>query len=315
MDKRYLSISIIRLLCALTVFAYHFVVSFTMDERTLHFLYYAVHAFLFISGFLYAGKRTSNVLGFYKKNAIKILVPVIYFVVIAYAIVGILQLCGINVPLLKTDFHGISLHTLSHLWYVYAILICYAITPFMHAISGGVKINRTLSIIVVVCSLLINLAILPFGARMAILPFYAGWGMKLIENRLSIAKKLALFIFLAIVSAVTYLLSVNCQIVQIYYLGRELSGVVFASSMCALALTAFNKIDHVKTSKLLRLTDRFSYTFFITHHIFLLGGFSVFYQTLQPWLILLISFTLSVVTAIGLELLSSKTIRIINNKK
>ena len=87
LKERFIVASVLRLISAILIFVFHYLLTFTGYGKTFFPLYFAVQVFLFISGFLYGDKKIKSLKDFYLKNFVKILVPVIVVLIIFTALI------------------------------------------------------------------------------------------------------------------------------------------------------------------------------------------------------------------------------------
>lgn len=304
LKKNFLSISIIRLFCPTMIFIYHVLVGYTNIDDNFRFLYYAVQIFLFISGFLYGGKNVLNVKSFYNKTAKRILLPLLVAVIIFVCSLGVFKLFGINIPIDVKYQTGTTLYVFSHLWYVYAIMLCYLFTPFIHALFYDSKINKKLALCIIVIACIINLIITPFCLRLALPSYVFGFFIRNKKEKFSIRLRIILSALMLIIGASIYIISLEISIIHLQNLIKEVSGFLCANGLCVLVITLAENFKQRKTPLILKLSDKFSYNFYIWHGAFLMGGYSVLYSSLKVWQIGLIAYAFTIIMAVISELIT-----------
>ncbi len=305
LKKNFLSISLIRLFCPTMVFIYHVLVGYTNIDDDFRFLYYAVQIFLFISGFLYGGKKQLRIKDFYIKTAKRILTPLIVVVIIFALSVGAFKLFGIDIPLSTKLETGTKIYVFSHLWYVYGILLCYLLTPLIHALFYESKINKTFALVFLLIACLINLLITPFYLRLVLPSYIFGYFVRNYKDKFSRCLRITVSTLMLAVGILIYLIALSVNILHLHNMMKEVSGFLCANGVCVLTITCAEYFKPRSTPLFLRLSDKFSYTFYLWHHAFLLGGYSVLYSTLKVWQIGLIAYAFTIVLAVITELLTN----------
>lgn len=314
------NVSLIRLIATILIFVFHILFVTTLDYHQYFPFRFAVQIFLFISGFLYAGKIIKNLKEFYFKNVVKILVPVVVMLTIYFLICGILSACGVEWYISNMTATGDFVATFGHLWFVYAIILCYLVTPMIQYVSRffvdkeyGLKKNFAVWFLVILCLFsLINIALGLVGAQMVLLAYIAGYFFRKVYPKILNNKKLFIFIsflFFLIFSGLFYFVS------NYIFIGEELvfalkEVIVFfvGASFTVFLLLVFDFLNSKSTNldKFLRHTDYYSYSFYLCHHVFLVGqgGLILIEVSNMLWLNIIFVFLASLAFAIIVGLLS-----------
>lgn len=117
---------------------------------------FGVQMFLFVSGYLYSEKQIVNVLVFYKKNAKKLLVDYYIYIFIFIAVIALPG--GMNMER-HTVFNMLILKDfpleIGQFWFLPYILLCYGITPLLHAVLDEIDkrngVRYLLSCVLLLC--------------------------------------------------------------------------------------------------------------------------------------------------------------------
>ena len=326
MRKNYTSISVLRLFSTLMIFIFHYLISFTVFGKKYFPMYFVVQVFLFISGFLYGDKPIVNAGQFYKKNFAKILIPALVTLLLMATGYLIFMLCGITLPITKDGNNGAVLITFGHFWFVYAILLCYLITPAIHKIheyhvngAGNPKTVQILQIIIAVL-IIINFFISALGEQLMILSYLAGFSFRKIKGCEKFNHNKPTFV---VVGAIAFLSSaIACYLLSVtvftpaFSLIREVLCMILGVSLCVIVLSLTDAKVKEKQSSILKFSDKYSYTFFLTHQFFLIAGFAPLIENLPLEMFLAISFALSILTAVIVDLITQPiTILILKTNK
>lgn len=132
-EQKQYGLSMVRLIAMISIISCHIMQYF--GNISCYYLNVGVWFFLFISGFLYGKKDISDVMVFYKKRLVRILIP--YYIILGVIIlVNLLQ--GENITakdvissILCLQWYGKTVPNCGHLWYISCILFCYLITPIL----------------------------------------------------------------------------------------------------------------------------------------------------------------------------------------
>ena len=128
-------VSYIRIIAFLSIISCHFLQYY--DNRWAWVLNMGVQVFFALSGFLYGRKQIDRPLQWGMRRIRKLYVPFILFVVMAAAALMLLvgyRLTWKVVLVYLLNLQGImgqNIPGLTHLWFMTAIMICYAVTPVL----------------------------------------------------------------------------------------------------------------------------------------------------------------------------------------
>lgn len=308
MRERAQSISVLRLFSTLMIFVFHFLLSYTEFGKKYFPMYFVVQVFLFLSGYLYARNKIKSVKLFYAKNFVKILLPSIITLVIVGIAVLVVYICGINLNFYKIGLTGERYTSYGHYWFVGAILFCYLLTPVLWKIyeyraqtKGNCKKFQVLEFLIIVL-ILADCVLSLTGTQRLISSYIIGFAFR----RLKESKKFAnIKLALSLISALIFILAtVSCYFLSIcgktplVALVRETNCLLLGVSLSVFVLTLFGELKSKKENKLLKITDKYSYTFFLAHQFFLFSTFSALYDSLPLYLNFIISLLCSILVSI-----------------
>ena len=284
--KRNDTISCIRLISMCFIVLCHIMQYY--DCKLAWWFNVGVQIFLCISGYLY-GARESTSKYFFVRSFSKILISY-YIVFLIFGAIHFFFLKTIGMKALCTGlFTFVRLPGGGHLWFIFTILCCYVITPLLYALlkkSDTPKLFWVKAIFALVAS---HLFFSHASHIILQLSFNPAW--------------INCYILGFILARVTYRTSVECNIyigsivglclicnaVKVYMLCTQKalvweSNILFNYSHVFLGISVFvlfgsifNKI-RLKGS-LLRLSDKYSYEVYLTHHYFILGPLSLLSMT------------------------------------
>ncbi|MBQ2713887.1 MAG: acyltransferase [Clostridia bacterium] len=322
------NVSLIRFISTILIFVFHVLFATTLIAHQYFPFRFAVQIFLFISGFLYAGKIIKDLKSFYSRNFVKILVPVLIMIFIYFSIFGVLSACGVVGSLRQMLENGGLFTTLGHLWFVFAILLCYLLTPMIEYCARffvdkeqGLKKNKAVLFLVLLCAFsIINIVLGFFGAQMVLLAYIAGYFFRKIYPKILNNKKLFIFISLLcflIFSALFYVVSNHILLSEELRFGIKEFLVFFVGvSFSVFLLLALEFLNNrpTKIERFLNHTDYYSYPFYLCHHVFLVGqgGLIMIGLTKWLWVDIFLVFLASLVFSIIVGMLSKKLVPHVN---
>lgn len=264
------------MLSTLMIFVCHFLQGLSNDWAYIFNI--GVQLFFLISGFLYGKKGVVKVDGFIKSRFGKVYLPYIVFfaiVVIAYQVFDVCRISPKTIVFYLLNLQGFSallptpIEGLNHLWFLTILMICYGITPFVHCFLKKHKVLFFMSLvllIIVECVFLRKL----YSVFICVLVYLTG----LLYGKYE--EKVPRWIFLL---PVPFLIMILLQ-------GKSLEGLmantygyiwfkfllsVFGFCFLYFLLSAMK----ITGNKVIAIADNYSYEFYLIHHVFILGPFSL----------------------------------------
>jgi hypothetical protein len=227
-------------------------------------------------------------------------------------------------PLTKVALNGETLVTYGHFWFIYAILLCYLITPALHYIydfhsskQGNAKVVQLLEIVIALV-IIANFILSAFGQQLMVVAYIIGFLFRKFKDSKSFNdSKIALVcicvICFVLATAVCFLLSKH-TFTHSLTLMREILCSVLGVSLTVAVLSLTNATEG-KGNIILKVSDKYSYNFFLTHQFFLIAGFAETLTALPTWLFIIVAFLLTVLTAVIVDLISAPIIKVITQPR
>lgn len=278
------------------------------DNELCRWFNIGVQVFFVISGFLYGKKDINNPIQFIHKTFIKILVPYYTFIVVAVGLYYLYypEYLSIN-HLLKVFTCSGTIKGLGHLWFVGYILFCYVITPYLYWMRISMRHfsnNKKLAVYVIfllfvqILSIAFNSYFIPDRISCYIIGFF-------LADIFTWNDKRRYF-----VQIITVLFAISLNGIEVLgrYISPDLTSVtgetVFNAicryGHCMLGASIFIVLKvifkNIKRNFLMDYSDKYSYSIYIVHLLFILSPFSLMQITsftLFNWALVIISVLLS----------------------
>lgn len=300
-DKKEISVSesrtitVIRTCAMFCIILCHYFAFFEGFEPVSQLLNVGVPIFFIISGFLYGQKRITSALQWYKKQFIKIIIPLYtYYLISGLFLLAVGKFGELNFfEFLKQllNLQGIcggeigNIQT-GHLWFITFILICYLITPLLQLLREKLNLLKVALLIVVVSfvwiAIILNINNVYFiswfpGILSYIFAYYLAAYWKRDNKKL--------FVFCGSIVLAFCSVAIRLYVKRIVDHGNEALGQLYDCvfvpySQCFLAFGLFFilfytclKVDRLiaSLSKILKVFDRYSYYVYIVHYMFVEG--------------------------------------------
>ena len=279
-----------------------------------------VQIFLCISGYLYGRKRILDILVFYRKNFVKILID--YEIVVFAAVAATVLFTDTVITVEEIAGAVLTVSTIAggaHLWFIPTILMCYLLTPLYERIFSRAEQSHKLLVPAAVLLFVMNELVF----RQMFSYFNAAWvNCYLIGFALRRFQQYRFWYtgsawLLTFTGAVCISIQASVRYLQLitltdawrafYYpmcdYGHVFLGVALFCSGRVL-LRPFCNINLIQ--RILRLSDRYSYQIYLTHHFFILGPLSLMALTANSYVNVVLILLLTVLTAVLLQKTSAK---------
>lgn len=303
------SISMIRLIAMIMIIACHMFQYY--DNELCRWLNVGVYIFFVVSGFLYGTKEIDNPVAFLKKTFTKILVPYYLFLCTAiclYVFICPLELGGTK-NIIKAMLCAGTLPGLGHLWFVGYILFCYLITPYLYWLRKSLPEPYPFAkILMIYLFTFLAIQVLGFAFSSFFLPdrvsayvigFFSADLIARFGNRI---EWLLLWCFMMVA-----LIFNGVEIYTKYIWNLALSGMyeTIFNALCryahlflgvALFFCMYECFKNIHYYNILKASDKYSYSIYIVHQLFILSPFSLMSITscnVINWVIVLILIALS----------------------
>ena len=275
--KKDYGISLIRMLSMFMIITCHVLQYY--DNVFFRLFNVGVQVFLIISGYLYGIRKIESVPTFLFKQVKKIIVPYWTFLIVAVALYWILSPDYISPVIVRDSFLTIgTIRGLGHLWFIKYILVCYCLLPLLNAIRDRMNSGISMFVAGVFTMILVHL----FFTRFDVLEgdiincFVLGYFLSNIEKRFD-NSSLGYLTFSVIVLALVM------NLVKFDMLCKDLSafdwnGGFSKYSHLLLGAAIFlllYKYATIEKNKILDMSDKYSYTIYVVHQIFIWSPLSV----------------------------------------
>lgn len=317
-QKRDLSISFVRMLAMMFIVICHVMQYY--DVELAWWFNVGVQIFLCISGYLYGRKRILDILVFYRKNFVKILID--YEIVVFAAVAATVLFTDTVITVEEIAGAVLTVSTIAggaHLWFIPTILMCYLLTPLYERIFSRAEQSHKLLVPAAVLLFVMNELVF----RQMFSYFNAAWvNCYLIGFALRRFQQYRFWYtgsawLLTLTGAVCISIQASVRYLQLitltdawrpfYYpmcdYGHVFLGVALFCSGRVL-LRPFCNINLIQ--RILRLSDRYSYQIYLTHHFFILGPLSLMALTANSYVNVVLILLLTVLTAVLLQKTSAK---------
>ena len=317
-QKRDLSISFVRMLAMMFIVICHVMQYYDMELAW--WFNVGVQIFLCISGYLYGRKRILDILVFYRKNFVKILID--YEIVVFAAVAATVLFTDTVITVEEIAGAVLTVSTIAggaHLWFIPTILMCYLLTPLYERIFSRAEQSHKLLVPAAVLLFVVNELVF----RQMFSYFNAAWiNCYLIGFALRRFQQYRFWYtgsawLLTLTGAVCISIQASVRYLQLitltdawrpfYYpmcdYGHVFLGVALFCSGRVL-LRPFCNINLIQ--RILRLSDRYSYQIYLTHHFFILGPLSLMALTANSYVNVVLVLLLTVLTAVLLQKTSAK---------
>lgn len=312
------AISAIRLISMIFIVLCHFFQYY--DNELAWWFNVGVYIFFAVSGFLYGSRNIMDPISFIKKNFKKILVP--YYIFLIPAIIFYFIFAPNKITLfsaVKAFFCAGTIQGLGNLWFVGYILFCYLITPYLYWIVKKLENSSFIRMIISFTVILIFVQILGILFNSYFRPdrisgYIIGYFIAVLYKKYGFYLLKYLCVFIDVLC-----IFVNGVRIYFKYILHLKTGTLFnyfenyAHLILGLAvfLTLYIAFKNIKNNRILKFSDKYSYSVYIVHQFFILSPFNLMTITLiKPfnWVIVL---ALVAVAAIILKYISEKILRFI----
>lgn len=295
------------------------------DNVLAWWLNVGVQIFLVMSGFLFGAKNISSISRWYGKRFKRIFKTYYIFLIIVIIVYFVFRRDVISYKLIIVylfNLQGIlgTIPGIEHLWYITLIAICYLITPLIYkyniakSVTGEIEFYIIMFVQFLVIQMILLKTLSSFAPWIAtyMFGFYiAGRYDYKIPIRLKYLMIIAIIILVPLKIYFQYFFAYN-EISHVTALMRLAFSWVHALLGCTIFVVLFNLFPKLKElqgkkyfAKAVHTIDDYSYEVYITHHIFILGTFSILKITPYSALNILIIIVLIGLSAFVLKKLFS----------
>ena len=267
-------ISYVRFFAMLSIVLCHFLQA--LNNNWAWIFNVGVQIFFLVSGYLYGNKEILDWKKYYKKRFVKIYIPFIVFFICVLPLYISRDLFSTKLTIIHIlNLQGLfgTYPGITHLWFLTAIMLCYFITPILQ------KLKKYSTIFLVVGLILVTLNYAVFKKQITRIDWFFLYSVGYFYPNIKPYMKTT-FNILVVIAFVFILFNFSWPKLLDY------NGVYTRVFHDVLAfLIVFNAITFFKWFKItnihpfIRQFDKYSFYVYITHHIFILGPFSLVYLT------------------------------------
>ncbi len=299
-------ISLLRVLSVFLIVSCH--VMQGLSNQWAWVLNTGVQFFFCISAFLFGKKNVDSAIPWLKRRIGRIIVPYYVYLLIVSLFILIFSkemfswTTEISYALvLQGIWRGYD--CLNHLWFLTWILFCYFITPLLQKIS-----DRSPILTCVFSFSLLALSVI--SVRSTYLFLYC---IMYLISRNGLEKKLWLLIICVIASVVTIIFFSWNQIKDMGSLYSIVFHLVIGITLFLLILNIRARVivEKIRNSKVIEAVDKYSYEIYLTHHIVIVGPFSLLYSNNNLMISLLIIIVFILIQSVLIKKLSAPIQKII----
>lgn len=231
-----------------------------------------VQIFFFLSGFLYGDKHVSSITQFYWGRFKKVYIPYVIWVIVAFIILCLFTTDAPTISVLfkKLLFHG-YIHGLNHLWFMYVIMLCYLILPFVDRLLSK---NAMFGITILAIASGTLLAYRYTSTYLWITLYFVGYlcGRYVILQR-------SVFLIAGCISL--WLMTSYGFNLEFWRTDSWQNNLLHAATGTVIFLGLYFALSQLRLSRHIASTfaKSGSYEVYLTHHIFILGPLSLLWLT------------------------------------
>lgn len=306
------------------IFACHIVQEHTnvYIQMSAQFLNVGVSIFIIISGYLYGRKEINEgYINWISKRAKKILIPM-YILMMYLLIINLIKGNSLNIVnwiayIFNLQGFEIYVHGAEHLWYLTIIMICYLITPLLNKYKK--IINKNSIVIGYVLGLSIQVIISYYFSTqigiyltyiyLYIVAYYVGYKWNRVTSKIMMIISLSITAIICIVRIASKLLFDNTVLYNVLIVGYTQAMIAF----CIFLI--FNCIfKNSKENKIIKFLDSISFNIYLVHYMYIVGPIRLMGITKSFSINVIITITITLVTAYVLKAIVD-TLNIIIDKK
>lgn len=312
--KNVLCISALRFISMGMIIACHFCQYH--NNELAWWLNIGVQCFFILSGFLYGTKKISEPIKWLSRNFVKVLIPYYTFLICALALYVCFTPSSLQIKsVVKAVFCVGTIDGLGHLWFVGYILFCYFLTPFLFKFSEYIEqrnfksqLGRIFGLLVVymILGMLTQSYFKPDRVLCYLVGYFSSF---LIQKHGVIVLKWILWscVPLAFLSKFSYVyykfIEPNISLCSPMY---RLSHIFMGTAVTFVLMFLLMKVKLLKCSKLLTYSDKYSYSVYLVHQLFILSPLTLMTVVENKWLSMLIILFVIILSALLLHWFSSK---------
>ena len=296
------AISIMRILAMFSIIVCHLLQAY--NNRYCWLFNIGVWVFLAISGYLYGCKVIEDWGHWFKTRFKKLYIPYILFLLacIPFYYIFVPEKISVSQIIVHVvDLQGIvgnGIVGLSHLWFMSIIALCYLATPILQYL-------RRFSMVLYIFTILSLMNFFVFKIEVSVFSCFFVYALCYLWGQTSRKKNLILSLIVALFGGSLATISWN-EILDYENSKNQLFHAVSALLFVEMGILYSKFFDCSFRNKWLKAVDHNSYEVYITHHIFILGPFSLMAFSPFSWMNVVWVLILSILTAVVLQKVSLK---------
>lgn len=274
-----------------------------VNNKWAFILNVGVQIFFFISAFIFSQYEITNIFKWFKKRISRIFVPYYIYLII---VIPIFYLYGTQYISVKKvlayifDLQGFinpAIKGLGHLWFLSVIVFCYLITPILCRLFPSNKDEKSLFYILEIIALVLFLwtsTSYIVWVMVYLLGYYIGRYYK------EIPIKVIVVIFIGGLLCIPFILNNGFNEKCDYILHGIGGSLIF--------LILYRIYVYYNISRdffLIKYIDKYSYEIYLTHHLFILGPFSLLFYTINIYINILIIILMTLISAFLLKYITN----------
>ena len=328
--KKLNNISLLRLLACVGVFCFHYLsILTTFDTKVYMPSPFFVFIFAFVSAFLYSKKSIEDPKKWIVKNLLKLLVPVIVFVLTAsllLIVVGLIRYQGSFEETFKgfagkNPSDGQPNFVFGNLWFLGILAICYLFTPLLSKIANKNFSKKGYFALAIISVVIVCLAETLFNFFCPVFTVYVisyFLGRLFYDEVLNKKNILVPIISLLLTGASASMWYIFVGKIDYQYSDmhiRVLRHVLefFVAIPFSFFFLYVMRFTNKFNLGFLKYTDKYSFPFYMTHQLFLVGTLS-FFELIPSWYFVPV-IALSIINSILIVLLSDQVFVLISYVK
>ena len=263
-----------------------------------------VQVFLTISGYLYGNKNIVDWSKWYKDKIKKLYVPYAIYILLTFLVYRFTDDCDFtfkNLLIYLLDMQMIlgSVNGLEHLWFMTAIAMCYILTPLLQCCRNKAALNLFFLSVLAIFNIFLFKIYLGLFLVLFIYSFsYLFANLKECITKVYIVAILFLFVLV--------LCTLNWDILIDYANYHNKLFHVLLAFICVFPPLFLTKYLKLTCYYWVRKIDEYSYYGYITHHLFIMGPFSISFMTEFVGINIVFIILLIITASLVLKFLSDK---------
>jgi peptidoglycan/LPS O-acetylase OafA/YrhL len=315
-EQQSMAISAVRTFAILLIFSCHILQG--MNNLLAWWLNVGVQLFLFMSGFLLGQETHTDWKDWFVKRAKRLLPSYYVFLILIFFLYYVTsnevhcKFFVYDVLLLSAYIRG-AVPGLEHLWFISIIATCYLFVPLMQYLRSQ-SLLSIISFIILLSMFIyaVNKNIFPFlnlFNTINLFSFAFGYAVasayKTYQSNKLIITISAFAVLLILVRVMLQFISPieDNFLIKVYKSMVLVSKPIIAASI-VLLFFRYCKTVNSTFKKLVHAMDKYSYELYLTHHVFILGPFSILFITNNTMVNIIVCFFASVTTAVVLKKIS-----------